>query len=457
MRFYDCLRLAAATITRQKGRTIKTLIICGLLPAIISGASFLTYGVFQVSNRAINAATAGRIIVTAEPDAYYGADASQAELATLIQHYDGSLIEDVALAPTADGTYPILPAALFSPDIQALADQAPADSLPIVLPVSTAITWLQTAETSANPSDITSLPLLSSTADASLAHSALGQVITSPSGQTYFLAGLIANSVGINNITFADPIMSYYAQELIAPSSATPVLLRTAGSAANLPTAASTTPSADLPAAPSPSADTPTAEASTALWAYFTNATDAYRFFADPAVNCDQFDRQEQICPNTFRYAATAPLGFELSFRWSYQNFFSFHAGLALALGVFALIITFITQLRLLGHNPRSIALYYSLGASTRQVRLIHLTHLILLDLLAGICAILVGLLLALVLNLINLSNLTELYTTLYGLPASSVFLIGWNRSQLLLLIFLLPTAPLCILCARRALTNKQL
>ena len=434
MRFYDCLRLAAATITRQKGRTIKTLIICGLLPAIISGASFLTYGVFQVSNRAINAATAGRIIVAAEPDAYYGADASQAELATIIQHYGGNLIEDVALASTTDGAYPILPAALFSPDIQALADQAPTDTTPIVLPVSTAITWLQTAETSANPSDVTSLPLLSSTADASLAHSALGQVITSPSGQTYFLAGLIASSVGINNITFADPIMSYYAQELIAPRSATPVLLRTAGSAANLPT-----------------------EASTALWAYFTSATDAYRFFTDPAVNCDQFDRQEQICPDTFRYAATAPLGFELSFRWSYQNLFSFHTGLALVLGVFALIITFITQLRLLGHNPRSIALYYSLGASTRQVRLIHLTHLILLDLLAGVSAILVGLLIALILNLINLGNLTELYTTLYGLPASTVFLIGWSWSQLLLLVFLLPTAPLCILCARRALTNKQL
>lgn len=433
MRFYDCLRLAAATTTRQKGRTIKTLIICGLLPAIISGASFLTFGVFQVSNRAINSATAGRIIVTAEPDADYGTDANQAELATLIQHYGGSLIEGVALAPTTDGTYPILPAALFSPDVQALADQTPADSIPIVLPVSTAITWLQTAETSADPA-ATSLPLLNSTTDASLAHSALGQVITSPSGQNYFLAGLITSSVGINNITLADPIMSYYAQELITPRTATPVLLRTAGSAANLPT-----------------------EVSTALWAYFTNATDAYRFFADPAVNCDQFDRQEQICPNTFRYAATAPLGFELSFRWSYQNLFSFHTGLALVLGVFALIITFITQLRLLGHNPRSIALYYSLGASTRQVRLIHLAHLILLDLLAGVCAILVGLLLALILNLINLGNLTELYTTLYGLPASTVFLIGWSWSQLLLLIFLLPTAPLCILCARRALTNKQL
>lgn len=433
MRFYDCLRLAAATITRQKGRAIKTLIICGLLPAIISGASFLTYGVFQVSNRAISAATAGRIIVTAEPDAHYGADASQAELATIIQHYGGSLIEDVARASTADGTYPILPAALFSSDIQALADQAPADSIPIVLPVSTAITWLQTAETSIDPA-ATSLPLLNSTTDASLAHSALGQTITSPSGQTYFLAGLIASSVGINNITFADPIMSYYAQELVTPRAATPVLLRTAEPAADLPT-----------------------EASTALWAYFTSATDAYRFFADPAVNCDQFDRQEQICPDAFRYAATAPLGFELSFRWSYQNLFSFHTGLALVLGVFALIITFITQLRLLGHNPRSIALYYSLGASTRQVRLIHLTHLILLDLLAGVCAILIGFLLALILNLINLGNLTELYTTLYGLPASTVFLIGWSWSQLLLLIFLLPTAPLCILCARRALTNKQL
>ena len=447
MRFYDCLRLAAATITRQKGRTIKTLIICGLLPAIISGASFLTFGVFQVSNRAINAATAGRIIVTAEPDADYGADASQAELATLIQHYGGSLIEDIALASTTDGTYPILPAALFSPDIQALADQAPADSIPIVLPVSTAITWLQTAETSADPATI-SLPLLNSTTDASLAHSALGQVITSPSGQTYFLAGLIASSVGINNITFADPIMNYYAQELITPRTATPVLLRTAGSAANLPTEASTD---------SPSANTSATTAPTTLWAYFTSATDAYRFFADPAVNCDQFDRQEQICPDTFRYAATAPLGFELSFRWSYQNLFSFHTGLALVLGAFTLIITFITQLRLLGHNPRSIALYYSLGASTRQVRLIHLTHLILLDLLAGFSAILIGLLLALILNLINLGSLTELYTTLYGLPASTVFLIGWSWSQLLLLIFLLPTAPLCILCARRALTNKQL
>lgn len=455
MRFYDCLRLAAATITRQKGRTIKTLIICGLLPAIISGASFLTYGVFQVSNRAISAATAGRVIVTAEPDAHYGADASQAELTTIIQHYGGSLIEDVAHASTADGTYPILPAALFSPDIRTLADQAPADSIPIVLPVSTAITWLQTAKTSADPT-ATSLPLISSTADARLAHSALGQAITSPSGQTYFLAGLIASSVGINNITFADPIMSYYAQELVTPRAATPVLLRTTESAADLPTEASNTPSANLPTS-SPSADTPTAEASTALWAYFTSATDAYRFFTDPAVNCDQFDRQEQICPATFRYAATAPLGFELSFRWSYQNLFSFNTGLALVLGIFALIITFITQLRLLGHNPRSIALYYSLGASTRQVRLIHLTHLILLDLLAGVCAILIGFLLALILNLINLGNLTELYTTLYGLPASTVFLIGWSWSQLLLLIFLLPTAPLCILCARRALTNKQL
>lgn len=447
MRFYDCLRLAAATITRQKGRTIKTLIICGLLPAIISGASFLTYGVFQVSNRAVNSATAGRVIVTTEPDADYGADASQAELAILIQHYGGSLIEDIALASTTDGTYPILPAALFSPDIQALADQAPADSIPIVLPVSTAITWLQAAETSADPAT-TSLPLLNSTTDANLAHSALGQVITSPSGQTYFLAGLIASSVGINNITFADPIINYYAQELVTPRSATPVLLRTAGSAANLPTEASTD---------SPSANTSATTAPTTLWAYFTSATDAYRFFADPAVNCDQFDRQEQICPDTFRYAATAPLGFELSFRWSYQNLFSFNTGLALVLGVFALIITFITQLRLLGHNPRSIALYYSLGASARQVRLIHLTHLILLDLLAGVCAILIGFLLALILNLINLSNLTELYTTLYGLPASTVFLIGWSWSQLLLLIFLLPTTPLCILCARRALTNKQL
>lgn len=452
MRFYDCLRLAAATITRQKGRTIKTLIICGLLPAIISGASFLTYGVFQVSNRAMSAATAGRIIVTAEPDAHYGTDASQAELATIIQHYGGSLIEDVARASTTDGTYPILPAALFSPDIQALADQAPADSIPIVLPVNTAITWLQTAKTSADPT-ATSLLLLSSAADARLAHSALGQAITSPSGQTYFLAGLIAGSVGINNITFADPIMSYYAQELVTPRAATPVLLRTAESAADLPTEASITPSA----ASSPSADPPTAEASGALWAYFTSTTDTYRFFANPAVNCDQFDRQEQICPDTFRYAATAPLGFELSFRWSYQNLFSFHTGLALVLGVFTLIITFITQLRLLGHNPRNIALYYSLGASTRQVRLIHLTYLILLDLLASVCAILVGLLLALILNLINFSNLTELYTTLYGLPTSTVFLIGWSWSQLLLLVFLLPTAPLCILCARRALTNKQL
>lgn len=123
---------------------------------------------------------------------------------------------------------------------------------------------------------------------------------------------------------------------------------------------------------------------------------------------------------------------------------------------VIAAIITFFTLLKVLHNEKQTIALYYSLGASTGDVMKIYLSYMLEVCLLAVGFAVLLGLGIAVVVNILNASAVADLLTVAYVKDITwPIILVGWNFDIAKIIIVMLLVAPATALLCMKMLSKR--
>ncbi len=123
---------------------------------------------------------------------------------------------------------------------------------------------------------------------------------------------------------------------------------------------------------------------------------------------------------------------------------------------IIAVVITFFTLLKVLHNEKKTIALYYSLGASTGDVMKIYLSYMLEVCLLAVGFAVLLGLGIAVVVNILNASAVADLLTVAYVKDITwPIILVGWNFDIAKIIIVMLLVAPVTALLCMKMLSKR--
>ena len=131
--------------------------------------------------------------------------------------------------------------------------------------------------------------------------------------------------------------------------------------------------------------------------------------------------------------------------------------GLGLVLAAVAAVVVIFTTIRLVDREQENLRLYYSLGATARQVRGIYLAYFGGLMLGAAVLALVAATVILLVYSAVQQSLLGALFQAAFSLPeAPTVWLWGVNWETGLFLGLMLLTAGLAVLVNWRKLSARQ-
>lgn len=143
------------------------------------------------------------------------------------------------------------------------------------------------------------------------------------------------------------------------------------------------------------------------------------------------------------------------------QSFFDTDRILFIAetiLMVVAVIITAFTFIHLIDQERSSVALYRSLGATTRDLLLTYLLYLLGLCLISIFVSIVIGIILVAAMSSTNASILATSLQSTYGLSFTPhVFLLGIDHRFFIIIFCTLFTAPLALLLSQDRLSSKHL
>jgi len=128
---------------------------------------------------------------------------------------------------------------------------------------------------------------------------------------------------------------------------------------------------------------------------------------------------------------------------------------ISVALGLIAAIVIMFTSIRLVDQDKQNIALYYSLGATTKQVRTIYLFYFLELMIGAAIFAFCLASMVVLLLSIFN-QELISIQSELgFNLPAiSEKIWYGINIYTFIIIIAMLAMSFICIAVNSRRLAN---
>ncbi len=131
---------------------------------------------------------------------------------------------------------------------------------------------------------------------------------------------------------------------------------------------------------------------------------------------------------------------------------------ISVVLGVIAMIVVVFTSIRLVDQDKQNIALYYSLGATARQVRIIYLCYF--LELMVGAAVLAFGLASMIVLLFTGLNHDLLSIQAMLGFNQATYEPIWWygvNITVFVIIIAMLLMAPLCVLINRKRLSAATL
>ena len=112
-------------------------------------------------------------------------------------------------------------------------------------------------------------------------------------------------------------------------------------------------------------------------------------------------------------------------------------------MAVIAGMIMVSTYTRLIGYDKKEIALYRTMGASSRQVAGVYVVYLLGLSLLASVFALVLGLVLVVMVNLLNGTALAQIFALTFGGEMQRVMFLGFDAELLGYLGVVLALAPM--------------
>lgn len=268
----------------------------------------------------------------------------------------------------------------------------------------------------------------------------LGRTFTDISGAKYYIIGFAPSNFHVANLSFAqiDPLNQSPlnpALELIITPHAPSIVIDNGKSA--LWQGAATTP-ADPNNRPA------------ALLAYFDHADAAYQYLLSSHAAFFNLNLPDR----TYAVEVVAGTSPEALYRLQILRLFVIVASAVLLL--IAAIIVILSSIRFIDRDRSNIALYYHLGATTRQVKCIYLGYFLTLMLTSTLVAFLVATLIIAIFNLTHQDLLSAQALLGFALPAPrTIWWYGLSPELCLSIVIALLLAPLCTLINSKPLSTS--
>lgn len=441
MRLSDYFRIAFANITGQKRRCLLIIIITGLMFSLIIAGFQIIQGLQNSVEYQTTRATEGEVLLRLSPDKDKcsedcDVDKLITELVNIVATYGGHT-ESVEAYDMGGLDFYLLPASLADKTVTEDVTLAPSDATPVLLSTREAGQWQRLTLNSRDGAS-NNLATLATIRNQSLGHiieqNAYGQRPDSDKTK-YFVVGLLPSAFlsGISLSSINDPTNLL---NLILD---------------NVPLGDSDRFIVSRPTSPASQVDT-----HGQIWAILPDIDSAARLSTNQLF-CDESDKMTAQCSEQYKYFVEQSIGTPLNVIKSFNNIWAVYNFIWISLAVIALIIAFSTYTRLIGAERKNIALYYSFGATKRNVCCIYLVYLIIISFLTIIVTAVIGVLLALLTTLFYNSSLTATFALGFGIdPPPVIMLLGWNPTLLIVAFIILLTAPLSVLLSLPQLSFKN-
>ena len=192
--------------------------------------------------------------------------------------------------------------------------------------------------------------------------------------------------------------------------------------------------------------------------AEFPNLETATDYYRDEANYCAEMDHIFSHCKRQYKYQVLPVVSNPMGAREYFQTAWLILGIAIIVLMVVAVLVAVGTYARLVGKDVKVISLYYAMGATRRQVRLVYLTYLMLLSLMAVVFALGVGYGLAALLSVFNAEALSQVFMLGFGLTEQpTIWLMGWNEWILAMLGVILLTIIVTIILSEGQFSRKSL
>lgn len=445
MKITDLLKISTNNIRVHLRRNLMLVVVMGVLFGLIFAINLLMTGLTNSYTTQASYITDGRVVLLATNSTEgmvadtQPARASRAEMVADIEAHGGSVLGEAERF----GPYGslVLPAELVQNAIEIDPSQAPADAAPVL-----ATTFLGETLLGRDFSLETATATDKQQAYAAFRAALLGQTFADASGAKYYIVGFANGNFHLSNLSFQqldrrnqnplNPIL-----ETIPTPDGVPIVLNQA------PARPTGSASDNLSAYEQLLLETMASDADTIV-AVFQDHQSAYAYFRDG----------QGAFPNTAfsgrTYSVTIVAGLSPEATYILSSINAISILISIALGIVAVIVIIFTTIRLIDQDQANLKLYYSLGATSRQVRSIYLGYF--LELMFG-ASLFAFILASLIVFLFSAFNQTLLgVQAQLGFNQISPTPVWWydiNPTTLFIWLTMLLMAPLCVLCCRRKLS----
>lgn len=402
MRLLDYLRLGFAGVKAHKKRAVTVVVIVGLLFGVIIAGSFVLQGLENAILGEMTAPTGGRVLTVSTIDfdacgEECDAEADVEAIKKNIAKYGGELIA-AEVIQSADDVFYKLDTEVFA---QAANDSG--DAMRIVAPLATAvnIAGIKVPEQSAKIE--TKLSAIQK-ARAQTLH----RVIESENGEEYYIAEILPGWMYTSNLSLGN-LYLVGTKPKKNPLDLILAQIRT-GIRQNFVTNDANTVETEL------------------IFAEFDDVEAAYNYYRDEVNYCSENDQMFGLCGGKYKYRVFSAVADPFSAYEIFQNVWLVFRIVAVVLAIIAVIIAISTYARLVNKDMKIVALYYAMGATGRQIRLVYMTYLLMLSFMAVAFALMVGLALAVGLSLASMTELEQIFALGLGVTGKHIWLVGWNN-----------------------------
>lgn len=440
MQFKDVLRFSTKNFRIHLKRNLMVVVVMGIIFGLIFTVNLWLQGLENYYAHYTSQATSGQVLITATNSTWLAEPSedetpiSREAMVADIEAYGGQILGEVATY----GVYNtiILPPELISGVIEIDPSQVPADAAPTLVNQYLGAQLLQAQ-----------YPTQTTKAFSKFRHyeeyrsKLLGQTFTDAFGTKYCIVGLAPDSFRLSTLSFqqleranANPFNILL--EMISTTSSPNIVINNGHSG--------TWDAGELPLQyHQPAADQ--------VLAVFPDAASAYRYFKSghgDFMSVDFSDRQ---------YYVEVVAGFSPDIIFLF-NMLKFVVNIAsLILGLIATIVVIFTSIRLVDQDSKNIALYYSLGATKKQIRSVYLCYFFLLMLFALLFAFFLASTIVLAFSLLNQNLLSIQAAVAFGLNERPIVIwYGVNFTTFIIAFAMLILAPLCTLVNAKHLNKTH-
>lgn len=439
MKIKDVLKISTKNIKIYLKRNLMIMAVMGVIFGLIFAINLWLTGMEKTYVAQASRATDGQVIIAATNSTEgmiiddTRPKTSRADMKADIEAHGGKVLGDAEKFGMFGAV--VLPAELVKNAIEVDLDKTPADAAPVLI-----TTFLGEQLLNKDfPNEYTSA--INKQKDyENYREELIGKTFTDSYGAKYYVVGLASSNFHINNLSFKhlergnsnllNPIL-----EIIPTPEGAPIVIDNGKS--QLWQKGSNVLEKDVSAS------------NKTTIAVFDNSEKAYEYLKNGNGRFMNIDLPNRTYSVTVIAGMSPESAYILKIIKMVANIAS------VVLGIIAAIVVIFTSIRLIDQDRHNIALHYSLGATTGQVRIIYLCYFLELMIGAAIFAFVFA-------NIIVLS-FSALNKKMLGIQAmlgfnqmiyESVWWYGMNLMTLMIFVAMLIMAPLCILANRKAISR---